>query len=49
MACVPAAMDQEAKFLEALGDTRKWRIDDRRGKLYLLDAQGGEVLLLARM
>jgi putative lipoprotein len=49
MACVPAAMDQEAKFLEALGDARKWRIDDRRGKLYLLDAQGGEVLLLARM
>lgn len=49
MACAPAAMDQEAKFIEALGDARKWRIDDRRGKLYLLDAQGSEVLLLARM
>lgn len=49
MACVPAAMDQEAKFLTALGDARKWRIDGRRGKLYLLDGQGDEVLLLARM
>ena len=49
MACAPAIMDQEAKFLAALDDVRKWRIDERRGKLYLLDARGSEVLLLARM
>lgn len=49
MACAPAVMDQEAKFLSALNDVRKWRIDDKRGKLLLLDAGGVEVLLLARM
>lgn len=49
MACAPAIMDQETKFLGALNDARKWRIDGPRGKLFLLDAQGNEVLLLARM
>lgn len=49
MACAPAIMDQEAKFIGALNDVRKWRIDGPRGKLFLLDAQGNEVLLLARM
>ncbi len=48
MACAPAIMDQETKFLAALNDVRTWRIDGRRGKLFLLDAQGNEVLLLAR-
>ncbi|QIG48892.1 META domain-containing protein [Nordella sp. HKS 07] len=49
MACAPAVMDQESKFLGALNDVRKWRVDNPRGKLFLLDAQGNEVLLLARM
>lgn len=49
MACAPASMDQEAKFLAALSDVRQWRIDGPRGKLILLDARDNEVLLLARM
>lgn len=49
MACVPAVMNQEAKFLGALNDVRRWRIDGPRGKLILLDGRDNEVLLLARM
>ena len=49
MACPPAIMDQEGKFLAALGDARRWMIDDDRGKLILFDAGNREILLLARM
>jgi len=48
MACVPAAMDQEAKFFAALADARSWRADEARDKLILLDAEGSEILVLAR-
>jgi putative lipoprotein len=48
MACPPAIMDQESKLLGALGDARRWMIDDQRGKLILFDAANREVLLLAR-
>ncbi len=48
MLCVPAAMDQEGKFIAALGAARAWRIDAPRGKLILLDADGKPVLVLAR-
>lgn len=48
MACAPAIMDQESKFLVALGDTRLWRIDEQRDKLILVDAKGITVLRLAR-
>jgi putative lipoprotein len=49
MACAPAIMDQESKFLSALGDTRLWRIDEQRDKLILVDAHGVTVLRLVRM
>lgn len=42
MACVPAQMDQERKFLDALSATRSFRIDG--GKLILLDAAAKPVL-----
>ncbi|MGE0006511.1 MAG: YbaY family lipoprotein [Parvibaculaceae bacterium] len=48
-ACPPAIMDQEDKFLAALGDAHRWMVDDRRGKLILFDAGNREILLLARM
>lgn len=48
MACAPAVMNQESKFLAALSEVRHWRIDEPRGKLILLDARKSEVLLLAR-
>jgi putative lipoprotein len=49
MACAPAVMDQEARFLGALADARRWMIDEKRGKLILFDAGNREILLLARM
>jgi putative lipoprotein len=49
MACPPAIMDQESKFLGALNDAKRWLIDDQRGKLILFDGANKEILLLARM
>ena len=49
MACTPAVMDQETKFLSALGEVRSWRIDRARRKLQLLDRRGRPVVILARM
>lgn len=49
MACAPAIMDQEIKFLAALEATRLWRIDEQRDKLILVDAHGVTVLRLVRM
>jgi putative lipoprotein len=49
MACPPAVMDQESKFLAALGDTRLWRIDEQRDRLILVDAHGVTVLRMARL
>lgn len=49
MACAPAIMDQESKFLSALGDTRLWRFDEQRDKLILVDAHGVTVLRLVRL
>lgn len=48
MACAPAAMEQEARFLAALAEVRAWRIDPAQQKLTLLDAGGNTVLVLAR-
>jgi putative lipoprotein len=41
-ACPPAVMDQEAKFTDALGRVRSWRIEN--GLLFLLDADGEPIL-----
>lgn len=49
MACTPAAMNQEQKFLAALSEARGWRVDDLRRKLVLSDATGRPVMVLARM
>ena len=49
MACVPAAMNQERKFFDALRDVRRWRVDPVRRKLILIDAKSQSVVVLARM
>lgn len=46
MACVPAQMDQERKFLDALSNTRGYRIEG--SKLTLLDANGKTLARLVR-
>ena len=46
MACVPAQMDQERKFLDALSSTRGYRIEG--SKLTLLDANGKPLARLVR-
>ena len=43
-ACPPAIMDQEARFHDALGETRGYRFEN--GLLFLLDAQGAPVMRL---
>lgn len=49
MACAPAVMDQESKFLSALGDVQRFAVDRQRGKLILFNANGRPVLVMARM
>lgn len=49
MACSPAAMAQEHKFLTALHDVRAWRVDSARRKLTLLGANGAPVVVFAQM
>jgi putative lipoprotein len=49
MACAPALMMQEAKFLAALRDARAWRADPARRKLVLLDAAGAALIVFAHM
>jgi putative lipoprotein len=49
MGCAPAVMDQESKFFAALEDVRAWRIDPARQRLALLDADGKQIVVLARM
>lgn len=48
MACPQAVMDQEQKFLTALGEARRWRIDEPRRKLMLEDGNGAVLVVLAR-
>lgn len=49
MACPPAVMNQERKFLDALAATRSWRIDEARRKLVLVGSDGKALATLARM
>lgn len=49
MACSPAVMNQEQKFLSALHDVRTWRIDSARRKLSLLGANGAPIVVFAQM
>ncbi|MCK8787315.1 YbaY family lipoprotein [Roseomonas sp. NAR14] len=48
MACTPAVMDQERKFLDALKEARRWRLDAPRRKLLLLDGRDRPVMVLAQ-
>jgi putative lipoprotein len=49
MACPPAVMDQESKFLLALRDTRSFQLDLQRHKLILFDAAGTAISRLSTM
>lgn len=47
MACPPALMDQEGKFFAALEKAATFRIDAEQGKLFLVDANGVDILRFA--
>jgi putative lipoprotein len=47
MACAPAVGEQEQRFMRALGETRRWRID-ATGALLLLGSDGRRLALLRR-
>jgi putative lipoprotein len=49
MACPPAVMDQESKFLLALRDARSFQLDLQRRKLVLFDAAGAAISRLSAM
>ena len=49
MACPPAIMDQEGKFMSALEAARSFRIDPQQRKLFLFDGAGQTVLRLSAM
>jgi putative lipoprotein len=49
MACTPAAMDQESRFLAALGEVRRWEINQRHRKLALLSSDGQPLLVFSAM
>jgi putative lipoprotein len=49
MACTPAAMDQERKFIAALEDSRSFELIPQERKLILLDADGKLAMRLAAM
>ncbi|HEY0213835.1 MAG TPA: YbaY family lipoprotein [Paenirhodobacter sp.] len=48
MACPPALMDQERKFLDALSAARSWQIDPVQRKLRLMDEAGKTVVQFAQ-
>lgn len=48
MACVGAVMMQEQRFLAALAQARRWRIDAPLRKLILSDEAGTVLVVLAR-
>lgn len=49
MACPPAVMNQESKYIAALREARGWRHDAARRKLTLVDAGGRPLVVFARM
>lgn len=49
MACAPAVMDQEQRFLAALSEVRAWRVDAATQKLHLTAADGMPLLQFAAM
>jgi len=49
MACQPAVMEQERKFLDVLTKTRRWRIDMAQNTLTLLNKAGRALATFSRM
>lgn len=49
MACPPAAMDQERRFLDALAKVKRWRVDPAQRKLLLVDEAGRTLVTLSAM
>jgi len=49
MACSPAVMNQEQRFLTALTAVRSWRIDAERNLLYMSNEKGGVILRFSRL
>lgn len=49
MACSPAIMNQEQRFLTALTAVRSWRIDAERNLLYMSNEKGGIILRFSRL
>ncbi|WP_172330669.1 YbaY family lipoprotein [Mangrovicoccus sp. HB161399] len=47
--CPPAIMDQEEKFLRALGLAASWRIDPELHQLILMDGTGQPIAVLSRL
>ena len=47
-ACVPALMDQEKRFLKAVGEVRSFTVDEN-GLLHLKDANSETLLRLSRL
>ena len=47
MACSPAVNEQERRFLDALGETKSYRIEDER--LYFLDGQGETLIRFSKL
>ncbi|MBL8660027.1 MAG: META domain-containing protein [Rhodospirillales bacterium] len=48
MACVPALMDQERKYFDALAATRTYRLDDTGHKLVFLGEDGTPLVRFSR-
>ena len=49
MACVPALMDEERKFFDALAATRSYRFDDPGHKLLFLGEDGAMLVRFSRL
>lgn len=47
MACPPAVMEQEDRFLKTLEKVQGWRVDTAQKKLHLLDGSGETLLIFS--
>jgi len=48
-ACPESIMNQEQRFYQAIGQVRRFRIDERTGHLHLIDENGATVIRAARI
>ncbi|WP_322994156.1 META domain-containing protein [Castellaniella sp.] len=47
MACPPAVMEQEDRFLKTLEEVKGWRVETEQQKLHLLDGAGETLLIFS--